>query len=124
MWLAIAAGGVAGTFARLGVQSGLQRWAAAQTFPLGTLLVNVSGSLLIGFVFRWGSDAGHLPPALRAGLMVGFCGAYTTFSAYSLETVRLVQDGALGRAAVYALGSVVLSVAGTFAGIAVADRIL
>jgi CrcB protein len=119
----IAAGGLAGTFARFGLQGLVQRLAGA-SFPWGTLVVNVSGSLLIGFLARYGTATASFSPDVRAGLLIGFCGAYTTFSTYSWETVTLLQNGAYVRAAAYAVGSVLLSLAATLGGIAFANRLL
>lgn len=79
-------------------------------FPWGTLLVNVAGSFMIGVVAPLSGSLGHpwAPgPEARAFIMVGFCGGYTTFSAFSLQTLQLLRDGQL----LYALGNVVLSVA-------------
>lgn len=123
MLIWIAAGGLAGTFARFGLQGLVQRLAGA-SFPWGTLVVNVSGSLLIGFLARYGTATASFSPDVRAGLLIGFCGAYTTFSTYSWETVTLLQNGAYLRAAAYAVGSVLLSLAATLGGIAFANRLL
>jgi CrcB protein len=76
-------------------------------FPLGTLLVNLSGSLLLGLLAGAGL-AHHLPATLEALLGTGFCGAYTTFSTWSYETVRLLEEGEL----LAAFGNVALSLAG------------
>ncbi len=122
MYWMIGLGGVAGTFARFGVQGVVDRLLGG-SFPWGTLVVNVTGSLAVGILARLGADAAALTPEVRAGLLIGFCGAYTTFSTYSLDTVQLVQGGAWGRAAAYAAGSALLSLAATMAGIAVADRL-
>ncbi len=78
-------------------------------FPWGTLLVNVAGSFLIGIVAAMGDsyDRPWLPPQeVRAFIVVGFCGGYTTFSAFSLQTLALLREGAWA----YAIGNVVLSV--------------
>ena len=123
MLIWIGAGGLAGTFARFGLQGLVQRLAGA-SFPWGTLVVNVSGSLLIGFLARYGTATASFSPDVRAGLLIGFCGAYTTFSTYSWETVTLLQNGAYLRAAAYAVGSVLLSLAATLGGIAFANRLL
>lgn len=121
IWIAL--GGLAGTLARFGLQGAVQRWAGA-AFPWGTFIVNVSGSLLLGFLVRYGTGSAALSPDLRAGLVIGFCGAYTTFSTYSFETISLLQDGAYVRAGAYAVGSVLVALAATMTGIAVADRLL
>ncbi len=93
-------------------------------FPYGTLLINVSGSLLLGFLMRYSLGSTSLSPDLRAMLTVGFCGGYTTFSTFSYETMSLMEYGDYRRAAGYVTASVVLSVLGTFAGVAVARAVL
>jgi fluoride exporter len=121
MLLAIALGGAVGSVARFLVGTFMQR--ASADFPLGTLLVNVSGSLLLGFLARSLTDSAP-SPELRAALTIGLCGGYTTFSTFSLETVALMERGAYGRAAAYIVASVVLSVAATFAGAAAAKGLV
>ena len=117
MLLAIALGGAAGSVARhlLGSYVG----ARTVGLPWGTLLVNVTGSLLLGFLARYVVGRAH-SPALAAALTVGFCGGYTTFSAFSVETVLLLERGAWTRALLYALASVALCVGGAGAGVALA----
>jgi len=123
MYVWIAVFGLAGTFARFGFEGVVQRVAGAG-FPWGTLAVNVAGSFVIGLVARLGTGSAVMSPDMRTGLLVGFCGAFTTFSTYSYETVRLLQDGAWLRAGTYAVGSVVVSLAATIAGISAASRLL
>jgi CrcB protein len=123
LYLWIGLGGLVGTFARFGFQGVVQRVLGAG-FPWGTFLVNVTGSFLIGFITRIGTGSAALSPDVRAGLTVGLCGGYTTFSTYSYETVRLLQDGAWARAGAYAAGSVVVALGATLAGIAAASRLL
>lgn len=119
----IAAGGLAGTFARFGLQGYVQQLAGPR-FPWGTFAVNVTGSLVVGFVARFGSGSAALSPEARTGLLIGFCGGYTTFSTYSYETVRLLQDGAYARATAYAVGTVIVSLGATLVGISLANRLL
>jgi CrcB protein len=86
-------------------------------FPWGTLLINVLGSFVIGWVAGFalpGRVAMH--PDLRVFLMTGFCGGFTTFSAFSLQTLELMQGGELFQALGYVLGSVVLCVLATYGG--------
>lgn len=82
---------------------GLVQRAAGTGFPLGTLAVNVTGSFLLGILLRSGLGSPTLSPELRALLTVGFCGGYTTFSAFSYETVAMVDQGEWGRAAALGL---------------------
>jgi CrcB protein len=93
-------------------------------FPLGTMVINVTGSLLIGFLLRYSLDSGAVSPEMRAFMTIGFCGGYTTFSTFSWETVALVEGGDWGRAALYVVASVFLSLLGTVAGLALAREVL
>lgn len=118
MLFAIALGGAAGSLLRYGIGSVVQQRAGAG-FPAGTLLVNVTGSLLLGFLMRWLLET-TASPEMRAALTIGLCGGYTTFSTFSADTVRLLEEGSWGRAATYVLASVSLSLLATVAGLALA----
>lgn len=113
----IAVGGAAGTVARYLVQGWVSDRTEAQ-LPWGTLLVNVSGSFVLGLIFALAIDRSVLPTELRLPLMVGFLGAYTTFSTLMLESWRLVEDGALLTALVNIVGSSLLGLLAVFAGLA------
>lgn len=103
---ALAAGCLAGGFSRLGVSWAMHGW-FGQGFPYGTLAVNLSGCLLVGFFSTVGQ--GRIPVSTDARLlwMTGFCGAYTTFSALMLEISALLQQGSWAKALFYILLSVV-----------------
>ena len=120
MLFAIALGGAAGTMARVGLGALLAPWSGG--FPYATLLINVSGSFAIGWLAGEGSPLASAP-TMRLALTVGFCGGFTTFSAFSLETVRLIQRGEIGRAALYAAVSVLLSVGAAAFGLALSRTI-
>ncbi len=92
------------------------------SFPYGTLTVNLVGCFLIGLVFGL-ADKGNLAPEWRQFLATGILGGFTTFSAFSNETVAMLRDGQLGPAAAYVLASVVIGVAVTFLGIAAAKLV-
>ncbi len=113
----IAVGGAAGTVARYLVQGWVGDLTKGQ-LPWGTLIVNVSGSFVLGLVFALAIDRSVLPTELRLPLMVGFLGAYTTFSTLMLESWRLVEDGALMTALVNIVGSSLLGLLAVFAGLA------
>ena len=89
------------------------------SFPFGTLVINLTGSFLLGALFAWVIERDVLPPDVRLPLMVGFLGAYTTFSTFMLESWRLVEEGAVGLAAANLAGSVVLGLVAVVAGLAV-----
>lgn len=114
----IAIGGAAGAVARFLVDSVIsERWPSA--FPWGTLAVNLSGSLVLGFLFALTIERGVLPAGSRAPLMIGFLGAYTTFSTLMLESWRLVEDGAVGLAFANIAGSCMLGLTAVFVGLAI-----
>lgn len=113
----IALGGAAGSVARFLLGSYLHQRTGG-TLPWGTFVVNVSGSLLLGFLMRLALASPAMSPELRALLVIGFCGGYTTFSTYSYETLALLEGGAYGRAATYATASVLVALAATYVGFA------
>jgi fluoride exporter len=87
-------------------------------FPLGTMLINCSGSLLFGLLEGL-TLSGHLPMLVRSLVGTGFCGAYTTFSTWSFETVRLLEGREYRRAGINAIGSVVVGLAFAAVGLAI-----
>ena len=114
----IAVGGAAGAVARYLVNTTIsQRWPSA--FPWGTLAVNLSGSLVLGVLFALTVERGVLPASSRAPVMIGFIGAYTTFSTFMLESWRLVEDGAVGLAVANIVGSCLLGLVAVFIGVAI-----
>jgi CrcB protein len=116
---AVAAGSALGGAARYGL-SGLVARAFGETFPWGTLVVNVLGSFLIGFVATVTGPDGRLlvSPALRQFWMPGIFGGFTTFSSFSLQTLSLAQDGEWSWAAANVVLSIVLCLAGVWLGAA------
>jgi CrcB protein len=117
----IAAGSAIGGMSRYLVGGLVQRMLDT-TFPAGTLLINVTGSFLLGAILRYGVETPTLTPEFRAFLTLGVCGGYTTFSTFSYETVALLEDGEWGRAALYIGLSVLLSLAAAFLGFALARQ--
>ncbi|HEY4127100.1 MAG TPA: fluoride efflux transporter CrcB [Gammaproteobacteria bacterium] len=117
MWnyVAVALGGAFGCCARLGINQ-LVHERYAQAFPLATLLINVSGCLAMGFLFFYTLEQISMSPVMRLGLITGVLGGFTTFSAFGIETLLLVQDNKLGQAALYVILSVVLGLAAVFSG--------
>ena len=114
----IALGGAAGTLSRYVVDT----WVMERTvsvFPWGTFVVNMSGSFVLGLLFALAIDRDVLPSDIRLPVMVGFVGAYTTFSTLTLETWRLVESSALPLAALNLLGSLVLGMVALVGGLAI-----
>mgnify|MGYP000190428498 FL=1 len=119
--LLIGLGGAFGAIGRYGLSS-LVYQVTGREFPWGTLVVNVVGSLLMGFLSIWLIER-IASSELRALLMVGFLGALTTFSTFSLETLTLIEEGELVRAFANTLASVVVCVAAAWAGVLLARSI-
>lgn len=94
------------------------------TFPVGTLVINISGSFLLGAIVRYAVETPTLTPEVRALLTIGFCGGYTTFSTFSYETVAMLKDGEWGRVGVYVAASVLLSLVGVLLGFALARELI
>ena len=114
----IALGGAAGATARYLVDTLISERADG-AFPWGTLVVNVSGSFVLGVLFALAVERGVLPAGVRAPLMVGFVGAYTTFSTLMLESWRLFEDGAITLAFANVVGSSLLGLVALFAGLSI-----
>ena len=87
-------------------------------FPWGTFIINITGSTVMGLIAGYLAFKGEASQPWRLFLMTGILGGYTTFSAYSLDAALLYERGELASAALYVVGSVVLSIAGLFAGLA------
>jgi CrcB protein len=86
-------------------------------FPYGTFLINISGSLVMGLIAGYLAFKGDASQAWRLFIMTGILGGYTTFSAFSLDSMLLYERGEWGLAAFYVIGSVVLAILGLFAGL-------
>ena len=123
MLLYVALGSAIGGVSRY-LLGGLVQRMLDTTFPAGTLLVNVTGSFLLGAIIRYALETPSLTPEVRAFLTIGVCGGYTTFSTFSYETMALLEDGEWGRAGIYITASVILSLMGTFLGLALARQVI
>ncbi len=121
--LAIALGGALGALGRHFVGSLMLHWLGAG-FPWGTLVVNVAGSFAMGALVETMALVWSPSQELRALLTVGFLGAFTTFSTFSLDFYVVLQRGEIGLASIYLLASVSLSIGGLIAGLAVMRVIL
>jgi fluoride exporter len=120
-FLLVALGGAAGAAARYGVSLAIP---ARDDWPWATFAINVSGSLLIGLLAGWLATRAEAGEPWRLLLGVGVLGGFTTFSAYSLETLRLIERGDISGAAAYAIGSVIAGLAAVTIGLALAKRVL
>lgn len=119
----VALGGAVGSVARYLLSSLLQR-ISATTFPVWTFFVNLTGSILLGFLMHYLVEGAQVSAETRALLTTGFCGGYTTFSTFSYETASLFEQGDLKRGVAYIALSVGVSLLGTFAGIGLARELI
>ena len=120
-YLWIAAGSALGGVTRHLCTDLSVRWFGT-TFPWGTLFINVLGSFVIGLFFALTAKEWDVSGNMKLFVMTGFCGGYTTFSAFSLQTLNLIQAGEWLRASAYILGSVVLCLVAVWAGYALGAR--
>ncbi|MEN8167382.1 MAG: fluoride efflux transporter CrcB [Pseudomonadota bacterium] len=114
--IAIAAGGAAGALFRFWVSSGVYSL-LGRSFPFGTLAVNVLGSLVMGFLYVLLLDRMAVAPEIRAALLVGFLGAFTTFSTFSIETLNLIEQADFMKAGLNMLVSVIACVSACWFGV-------
>lgn len=125
--LVVGAGGFVGSVARYLVgllPAALGIRGALGGFPIATFSINVVGAFFIGLVCAWATRSAQMSPELLLLLKVGFCGGFTTFSTFSLESMQLIELGAWGVAAAYMALSVVACLGAVFAGDALASAFL
>ncbi|MBT3330836.1 MAG: fluoride efflux transporter CrcB [Rhodospirillaceae bacterium] len=123
MLLAVACGGALGAMGRHLVSGQVMRWAGSG-FPWGTLTVNVLGSFVLGVLVEYLALRWSTTQEMRGFLVVGMLGGFTTFSAFSLDAVLLLERGQLGAAFAYISGNLLLSICGLFAGLLLFREIL
>ena len=118
MWqaVAIAGGGAVGALLRFYASNGVYAL-LGRGFPYGTLFVNVTGSIIMGFLYILFLDRLQVSPELRAALLVGVLGAFTTFSTFSIETLNLLENGEHIKAVMNIAMSVLLCVFGAWLGV-------
>lgn len=124
MWtyVAIAIGGALGCWARY-AQSNLVQTVFGRNFPFATLSINVIGSFLMGFLFILTLERLVIPPSVRAGVLTGVLGGYTTFSTFEMETLLLAENGEFFKAGLYVVLSVVIGFAAAFSGAYIARNL-
>jgi CrcB protein len=120
--IAIAVGGALGALSRFWATN-LANLLFGTDFPYGILIVNIAGSFAIGIVFILVVERSLLPTFLGAGLMVGFLGAFTTFSTFSLQALGLIESGRFFAAAMYIAGSVIICILAAALGMLIARLI-
>ena len=114
--LGVALGGVFGALSRYGLDTLVER-RTESSFPWGTLVVNVTGCLAVGLVIAALVDRGRAPEWLRIGLVVGFCGSYTTFSTFAQETLDLAETRDLALAGAVVAANVLVGLAAVLVGV-------
>ena len=116
-YVLVALGGAIGSMCRFALSAAVAR-ATSEVFPLGTLVVNVTGCFIIGLFATLTGPEGRVlvPPDIRQFFMVGVCGGYTTFSSFSLQTLALARDGDMLRSGGNVVASVVLCLLGVYLG--------
>jgi len=112
----IALGGAAGATTRYLLDTWIAERAGG-AFPWGTLVINVSGSLVLGLLFALAIERGVLPASIRGPILIGFIGAYTTFSTLMLESWRLIEGGAVGLGLANLIGSSVIGMVAVVGGL-------
>jgi fluoride exporter len=115
VWISVLSFGVLGVASRFALDS----WIAngAYSFLIATLVINILGSFIGGLVFAYGYEMELLSPHLRIGLLIGFCGGFTTFSGFALQLIQQIQNGKISPALIYGLSSPVLCVIAVYAGL-------
>jgi fluoride exporter len=119
--LLIGSGGFLGSIARYGLQH-LMHKTITSVFPYGTLLVNIIGCFAIGLIYGSLGKSNWLTEDWKLFLAIGICGGFTTFSSFSYENIKLLQDGQAFQALLYIAASVIIGLAMTFLGIQVAGK--
>ena len=119
----VAIGSALGGVARF-VLGGFIQQRVGPSFPTGTLVINITGSFLLGVLMRYTLQSEMVSPEVRTMLTTGFCGGYTTFSTFTYETAKLVEDGEYGRASLYVGTSVFVALIGRFLGFALANQFI
>ena len=123
MMFAVACGGALGAMGRHLISGQVMRWAGGG-FPWGTLTVNVAGSFLLGLLVEYLAQRWSATQEIRGFLVVGVLGGFTTFSAFSLDAVLLLERGSLIPAFAYIGGNVLLSIGAMFAGLLLFRHVL
>lgn len=120
-YLAVFAGGALGTGLRYSLSSLIYSAIREPTFPYANLVINVSGSFMIGLLAELFETRALVSPTIRIALLTGVLGGYTTFSSFSFETYALLRDGEVWRGVLNALGSVLLGLGAVWLGIRLAQ---
>ena len=122
-YLLIAIAGALGAVARYGL-SGISHRMLGSNFPYGTFIVNILGCFVMGLIMKASLTTTLIPETWRIAITIGFLGALTTFSTFSYETIKLLEDGSYALAITNIAANVILGIAATIAGMAISKLIL
>lgn len=120
--MAVAVGGALGSVLRYGLSNWIHSF-VGRGFPYGTLAVNILGCLAMGILFVLFVERSSESPLWRAGLIIGLLGGFTTFSAFSIETFNLLEQGAMTKAIGYMAASLILCIGATWVGVVLARQL-
>ncbi len=123
IYIAIAAGGSLGAVSRYWMSASTYQW-LGQGFPYGTLMVNLLGSLVMGFLSVLLVHRFQVSEEIRMGLLAGFLGSFTTFSTFAMDTLQLAANDAMLKAIIYVLFSALLCILGAWAGLVTAKQLI
>lgn len=121
--LIVGSGGFIGSMLRYLVQVNVEKLMSG-TFPMGTLLVNVTGSFIIGIIYAFAEKGNLMSPEWRIFLAVGVCGGFTTFSTFTMDNLNLLKDNSLFQLLLYTGGSLFLGIVAVYLGIIITRAIL
>jgi fluoride exporter len=121
--LIVGSGGFIGSALRYLVQVNVEKLMSS-TFPMGTLLVNVTGSFIIGIIYAFAEKGNLMSPEWRIFLAVGICGGFTTFSSFTMDNLNLMKDNSLIQLLLYTGGSIFLGILAVYLGIILTRAIL
>lgn len=113
---AIAGGGAIGAVMRYGINHWITQMTSSD-FPFGIMICNILGSFIMGVMVASFSHFWDAPQSIKLFFMTGILGAFTTFSAFSLDTIKLIENGLITQAAIYVIGSVLLAIIGLALGL-------
>jgi len=119
----VGSGGFIGTALRYLVQVNVEKFLAS-SFPLGTFLVNVAGSFVIGIIYALAEKGNLMNPEWRIFLAIGICGGFTTFSTFAMDNLNLMKDNSLWQLLLYTGGSLFLGIAAVYLGIVLTRYLL
>lgn len=118
LWIWVPIFGIVGVTSRFAIDLWVTRWSLAA--PIGTFLINAVGCLIAGFIIGIAPNKSVTNESLRLGIMIGFCGGFTTMSGFSVQVVQLINSGKISQALAYGIGSPIFCLLAVIAGLVLA----